>query len=268
MFGLVALMGAAFAGVVTVHPGEIPRISVPTDRPLTLALPAAVRLTTGTRGFVVEAVERPAPVQGNAKSEPVDVLHLALQAEPGAASEQLTVELVDGRHVTLLLDAVPGSLDTYATVQFPDERPVEVGDGFLGPDLALWNSMVRDSARRREYLDEVVVYDEYPELQWHLVRRYRGDEGLLGYVYVLTNLTGRPLQLNESVLSVGSPNRATLVQLDHHTLEACRKSEVDCQTTLRVVVASTDAMGPLERAPAFSSRPDGLPFVSGNRGQR
>jgi hypothetical protein len=251
----------ALAGVHVLEEGQTVSVPLNLEVGTVLQLPSPIQLVTPTAHVLLERVDDSAPVpKGGPPPAPRPVQHLRARVPDGTApvAELVTIVLADGAAVPIRFVPTPGA-DPFADLQRPKakEEGVFGQGGFLTAERELMLAMLKDEPYRREAVDEEMLYEQYPELAWHLRRRFRGD-GVTGYVFVLTNTTKKDtLRLDAAVLAVDQPNRAMLVQMDDEVLSPCgRKGEGGpCQTVLRLVVVEPGA--PVLSAPALQR----MPFV-------
>lgn len=269
---LLGVVMSAQAAVYEVSDGELVGVPLNTVTGTVVHLPGSARMVTPSKTLQISPLGAGgAPTGSNKKAVPysaVEFLQVKVREGHTAQVEVVTFALADGRSITVMFSP-GGAADNYVDLRFPAPRKPEAvrPSGFLPDERELMGLMLRDDPERREVLDETVVYEQYPELSWQLRRRFRYD-GLTGYVFVLENLTTKPLRLDPSVLSVDRPTRLALVQVDHDGLLACDKNgDVTdprgggCRTLLRMVVRETSAMGMGGSSGAGPVVGSQLPFV-------
>jgi hypothetical protein len=252
---------SAHAGVHVLAEGEAVQLPLNLEVGTVLQLPSPIQLVTPTAHVLLERIDAGAAAAGKGGPTPsAPVRHLRARVPDGMTPmlELVTVVLADGTIVPIRFIPAPGA-DPFADIQRPRQRretePSETG--FLALERELMRAMLADEPYRREVVDEEMAYEPYPELSWHLRRRFRGD-GLVGYVFVVSNATKKDtLRLDAAVLAVDQPNRAVMVQLDDELLAPCGKpgGGSACQTVLRLVVREEGA--PSMGAPVLQS----MPFV-------
>ena len=275
MIGWAWVLPAAWAGLHVIEEGQTVTVPLNTASGTVVSLPEPVRLVPPTSNVVVEPLQ--AQATGDRPSRkgdaPPPVMHFRVTVAMAGAPrpEMVTFVLASGLSVPVQFVPAGEAADSFAELQRPRRRVAAMGD-FLGAERALLRSMLLDEAYRREVVDESWIYENVPELRWHLVRRHRGD-GLVGYTFHVENLSRAPLRLNPTVLSVGRPNRAVLVQVDHERLADCRSVEQaerteaeppgTCRTVLRLVVR-----GETELARPRVDSPTDMPFITRSDDQR
>lgn len=257
MTALLSCSLAAFAGVHVLEEGQTTAVPLNTEVGTVLQLPGPVRMVTPTAHVLIERVDTPPPAKGG-KADTSAVQHLRARVPDGQSpqAEFVTIVLASGEALNVKFVPAPGA-DPFADLQRPKARGDEThtGEGFLGPERELMLAMFRDDPYRREVLDAHQVYEQYPELSWHLRRRFRGD-GLTGYAFVVRNEGHDPLQLDPSVLAVDRPNRAVLVAVEDELLGACKGKDagrLPCETVVRIVVRELGA--PVPTGPTSPSMP-------------
>ena len=267
---VMALALTAQAALFEVEDGGLVGVPLNTTTGTVVHLPGIVRVVTPSKTLEIAPLGAGgAPASSGKKPVPysaVEFLSVKVREGYTPETEMVTFAMVDGRSITVMFSP-GGAVDNFADLRFPAPVRSESArpSGFLPEERELMALMLRDDLERREVVDETVVYDQYPELSWQLRRRFRFD-GLTGYVFVLENLTNKPLRLDPSVLSVDRPTRLALVQVDHDGLLPCDKTAQDprgggCRTILRMVVHETGAVGmgaSTGAGPVVGSK---LPFV-------
>lgn len=234
------LIASAFASVLTVDDGQVSTVPIDEKGGVMVELPDWVHVVTPSEHLNIDPVKR---------GEGQGVKHLQVALKDGSTSDEVSFSLADGRVVSLRFVSAKVA-DRYLSVRF-DEPEVVADQGFLSDERALLVAMFADDPARRTVLDEVVMFDQYPELVFRLLRRHTAP-GLTGYTFEVANTTNAALELHPEVLSVGYPNRASLVQVDHAQLVSCEDEEgprfgpeevLTCSTLLRVVVVESQGGG-------------------------
>ncbi len=235
MLFLSAMGALAASYVISDDPITIP---VDPDTGLTVQLPEPIVLVTPTETLEIERI-----------GEAGAVRHLQIHVLPNAVTEMVTFVTSAGTAIPVTF--VPAqTLDSFADLRLPPTETSFRSGGFLSPEREMMHAMLRESRAGRTIMVEQHEFAQYPELEWTLRRKYRGN-GITGYVFVVENITKRTLRLDESVLSVGFPNRAALIQLDRNELLPCDESDVwkqeqTCRTALRLVVRDEGTNAPIE----------------------
>ena len=222
-----------WAASLVVADGEPEKVPLDPEVGVVVQLPSYVRVVTPADELEVTPVE----------TGEEGVRHLQVRPTSSFAEEQVTFVLGDGRSVALTFQPSEGA-DRFLSVKLREEptAAARTRAGWNAMERALLAAMFRDDPVRRSVVDEVLVFDEYPELQFRLVRLHQGDEGLVGYTFELRNLADSRVELHPEVLSVGWPNRAVFTQVDHEVLVPCAVRDVwdpdgvSCRTALRLVV--------------------------------
>jgi len=254
----------ALAGVHVVSDGETTSVPLDVDGGTVLQFPAAIRMVTATQSVRLERVGGSSGSASKKKdASPPPVLHLRATVAAGATPEPelVTVVLADGQAVPLRLVPTEGA-DPFAELRWPTAPADPVDPLFLGAERQLMMAMLRDDPYRRQVVDEVWSYAEYPDIDWGLRRRFQGD-GVQGYTFILQSTSDDYLSLDITALGVGWPNRLALAQVEDDVLSPCSEDPDHCWTVLRLVVR---AEGVPEAAPSFSGggvSADGaaMPFV-------
>ncbi|HYX31594.1 MAG TPA: hypothetical protein VE954_00680 [Oligoflexus sp.] len=246
-FLLPVMMSApALGATLSVIDGQEITVPVSPDG-VTIQLPTFVKIVTPAKGHYVEPLATPAtaPVEGQAQTQS-DVRAFVIKPAKSGVAEKITFILADDRTVTVHLS--PGNTaDSFYDIKWAPRGSSSTNiakkdSGFLTAERSLLLSMLRDEdTGSRKIVDMSLKLDRYPDLKIKLVRTYQ-LHGLTGYVFTLTNATGKTMVVNPTVLTIGVPNRAILTQLDHETLEPCSRNNssdprgTGCLTALRMVV--------------------------------
>lgn len=248
------LANTALAGTVIAYDGQDVVVPVDPAAGVTLMLPGAVKIATPPRFHAIQAIVSPAPQQesGQAAPAPMDVRAFSVRATR-AASERVTFVLADDRNVTVRFVPTPGA-DNFYEVRWQKAQSAKNKDsGYLANERAMMLALLRDDlGMGRQIVKNEIKIDRYPQLQIFLVRTYQTD-GLSGYVFTVTNTSKEKLQLNPTVVAIGSPNRAVLTQMDHEILKPCSEDNspnprgMGCMTALRMVVKGTGALPSLSQ---------------------
>lgn len=233
MIGLLLGLGTASAGEYVVGPGTQPEVPLNTDVGTVVQLPEAVQLVPQTAYVIVEPLraQGPAPAaKGKNQPKPKPVQHLRVRLPVGQAGkpETVTFVLASGKSIPVRFVPTSPTADAFASIQWERPASKNFGHTFLAEERALMERMFADDPFRRELVDERWRYDAYPQLEWHLIRRHRGMDGLVGYTIVLTLLDNKEWRFDPTVLAIGRPNRVVLSQIDAEHLapeRAIKKAE-------------------------------------------
>jgi hypothetical protein len=243
----------AWAGVHVVSEGQTTSVPLDVEGGTVLQFPAAVGMVTATQHIQLERVGGTSSASATSKSKepPAPVQHLRASVAAGVSpkAELVTVVLADGQALPLRLVPTSGA-DPFADLQWPTPPRDPVDPLFLGAERELMWSMLRDDPYRREVVNQAWAYAEYPDLDWTLLRRFRGD-GVQGYTFVLRNTSREYQGLDITALAVDHPNRLALAQVEDGILSPCQDDPAHCWTVLRLVVRASGA--PDGEVPSFST---------------
>jgi hypothetical protein len=271
---MAVALNLALGAQITVRDGdEIPVVVPPVG--LTVALPEVVRVVTPVQAYQVRplAPPRPVPAAGaganmNAASAPdrTDVrVFLVRAVNRSVGEEAVTFLLADNKSLTLRLRTGAAQEDAFVDLRWA-RRVSARGQTypFLASERALMLAMLRDERQLgRKVQSKVLELKDYPELEVTLMRTFEAGDGLLGVVYAMRNRTSSTLLLNQTVLTIGRPNRVVMVQIDHNQLRSCREDSsaeprgTGCTTLVRVVARADDGLPTL---PTLDRR-NAVPFV-------
>jgi hypothetical protein len=245
-------------------------LSVPVSpEGITVQLPTFVKIVTPAKGHYIEPLAPPSmAVEGQGQAQaPADVRAFVIKPAKSGVSEKITFILADERTVTLQLSPAQTS-DAFYDIKWASRglsgtSGGKKDNGFLSAERSLMLTMLRDEdSASRKNMDVDVKLDKYPELKIKLARTYQ-LQGYTGYVFTITNTSSKTLRVNSTVLTVGSPNKAVLTQIDHETLEPCSQNNssdprgTGCLTALRMVVNGTTTSAPK----LGSNERMGMPFT-------
>ena len=278
----VAVLLAAAAGAgMSVNDGDEVTVAVGANG-VTVRLPEFVRVVTPSAGYDIRPLAAPRPAQpgANGASAPAaatDVRVFVVRAlRPQAADQPVTFLMADDRSLTVnFVPAAAGAReDGFVDLRWEKRaapssgRVLSAGDQFLSAERSLLVAMLRDDrAVGRKVLQQPVALAGHPDLEVVLVRTFE-SEGLVGAVYTVRNTSSETVQLNQTVLALGKPNRAVLTQMDHGELRSCKEDNSPdprgsgCMTALRVVARSGVSGGVGSLRVEHSSA--AMPFVLAN----
>jgi hypothetical protein len=270
----IALALLATANTIVVSDGDEVVVPVPVSG-LTLRLPDAVRVVTPSTTVEVRPILAPraAPTQGAPSAQQPapaqDVRVFQVRPLRPGAEQSVTFLLADDRALSVrIVPAAPGNEDTFVDLRWAKKAlgqgRTAAGDPFLSAERALLMAMLRDEhAFGWQALRKRIDLPEYPQLEFNLVRTYETDN-LVGAIYTVTNRSAATVYLNQTVLALGRPNQAVLVQMDHSELRSCAEDNsaeprgTGCLTAVRIVARSGSSPRALHVSPDAAAA---MPFV-------
>ena len=271
---MMAVLLAA-ASPLTVNDGDEVTISVAAAG-VTIRMPEFVRVVTPSANYEIRPLAQPKPpaAPGAAAApaqSPQDVrVFLVRPLRPGAGEQPVTFLMAEDRSLTVrFVASVAGTPEeSFVDVRWVKRTPASAqrataaGDQFLGAERTLLTTMLRDEhALGWKVALQPVPLSGYPDLEVTLVRTYETD-GLTGAVYLARNRSSATVELNQTVLALGKPNRAVLTQMDHSELRSCKEDDsldprgTGCVTVIRIVSRSGTAASTLR-----VERGVGMPFL-------
>lgn len=230
------LAGRAFAYTVETKPGAQIFLSIPDAAKATLEFSEPVKWVSGTSKFSVEAVA--AEVDEKTRAI-VDPQVFEVKPVTGGAEEAVTFvfQKRDTSPRTLVIRfRTRASASTYYRIKFPKPMQEQDFKGFLKSETKLMVAMIADEeSNAREVLSLPVKLESLKDVKLKAIRRFEKN-GLVGYVFSVTNDSKLPVTLNLNDFRFGKQNQAVLAHVDNENLVPCTRKNVDaCQTQLRIV---------------------------------
>ena len=259
MWLLAALISGegANASDIMIHDGETVTVLVNDKTGTLVEFPVPVKVVAPRSHFDIEEVGTKVD---KSTGQVVNVSIVHVKARSRGSQETVPFILAGGQSVNLRFIAAIDAAK-HRRIRFPKKsRGSMLGGQFLEKETELMTLMLRDeegAGFSKTVLYESLKIDGYDDLEMAILRRFEGS-GLFGYTFKIVNKSAEKKTINPASLNFGSPNHATLLQIDHETLEPCSVNnspdprEPSCMTVLRLIVRGEDFVYP-------SSQPD-LPF--------
>lgn len=237
----------SYAYVIYATNGATVQILVDKNYGATIELPSEVRVVTPPKFVKVEPLSEPTSQNSDQNNSINDVRVFQIYpSNQKKYTDKMTFLLWNGKSVSVKLVSADTTSDNFYQIKFQgndDKKSFSSNSKyFLSDEKSLMIKMLKDDAGTdRKILDAKVIIDRYPDLLVKLVRIFK-QESLTGYVLTVTNTSENTITLNPTVLTIGSPNKITMIQTDHEKLEPCKiNSDLNprgtgCMAAIRIVL--------------------------------
>lgn len=270
---IVMSSSTSFAQVVYVNPDTSIQIPVDSKYGSTIALPANVHIATSPLYFKAQ----PLRAESTADSKDVSVFQIMPPESKRHITDKMNVLLWNGKSISIQFVVDNDIADTMYTLKFnspSDEKSHRKsesesnGNHLLSQKNLLIHMIKDDPTDDRRVVRMDVNFPGYPDVSMRLVRLFHDDD-LSGYVFLVTNTSKKTLTLNATALSMGKPNRISLIQIDYEKLESCKENNSNdprgtgCTTALRIVAHEDSSSSKFAFSNAQSSSDSSkVPFVT------